>query len=72
MKFLLTLSICSSVIGDCMPPFNWHESFRTHYECVQFGYSESSKKLKELGMEEVNKYGVVVSFTCTIIPGRVS
>ncbi len=72
MKFLLTLSICSSVIGDCMPPFNWHESVRTHYECVQFGYSESSKKLKELGMEEVNKYGVVVSFTCTIIPGRVS
>ncbi len=72
MKFLLALSICSSVIGDCMPPFNWHESFRTHYECVQFGYSESSKKLKELGMEEVNKYGVVVSFTCTIIPGRVS
>ena len=72
MKFLLALSICSSVIGDCMPPFNWHESFRTHYECVQFGYSESSKKLKELGMEEVNKYGVVVSFTCTIIPGKVS
>ena len=72
MKFLLALSICSSVVGECMPPFNWHESFRTHYECVQFGYSESSKKLKELGMEEVNKYGVVVSFTCTIIPGRVS
>ena len=72
MKFLLALSICSSVIGDCMPPFNWHESFRTHYECVQFWYSESSKKLKELGMEEVNKDGVVVSFTCTIIPGKVS
>ncbi len=52
-----------------MPPFNWHETFRTHYECVQFGYSESSKKLKEMGIEEVNKYGVVVSFTCTIIPG---
>jgi hypothetical protein len=69
MKFLLALSICSSVIGECMPPFNWHETFRTHYECVQFGYSESSKKLKEMGIEEVNKYGVVVSFTCTIIPG---
>ena len=69
MKFLLALSICSSVMGDCMPPFNWHETFRTHYECVQFGYSESSKKLKEMGIEEVNKYGVVVSFTCTLIPG---
>ena len=69
MKFLLALSICSSVVGECMPPFNWHETFSTHYECVQFGYSESSKKLEEIGSKEVNKYGVVVSFTCTIIPG---
>jgi hypothetical protein len=69
MKFLLAVSICSSVIGECMPPFNWHETFRTHYECAQFGYSESSKKLEEIGSKEVNKYGVVVSFTCTLIPG---
>ena len=70
MKFLLALSICSSVMGECMPPFRWHETFNTHYECAQFGYAESTKKLTEIGSEEVNKYGIVVSFTCTLIPGK--
>ena len=70
MKFLLALSICSSVVGECMPPFHWHEHFNTHYECAQFGYAESSKKLTEIGSKEVNKYGIVVSFTCTLIPGK--
>ena len=70
MKFLLVLTICSSVLGDCMPSFTWHESFRTHYDCAQFGYAESTKKLTEIGSKEVNKYGIVVSFTCTLIPGK--
>ena len=29
-----------------------------------------TKKLTEIGSEEVNKYGIVVSFTCTLIPGK--
>ena len=70
MKFLLVLTICSSVIGECMPSFTWQESFGTHYDCAQFGYAESTKKLTEIGSEEVNKYGIVVSFTCTLIPGK--
>ena len=27
MKFILSLIICSSVAGDCMPPFDWKETF---------------------------------------------
>ena len=41
MEFLLVLTICSSVAGDCMPSYTWRESFRTHYECAQFGYKEA-------------------------------
>ena len=70
MKIILSLIICSSVAGECMPPFDWHEHFNTHYECAQFGYAESTKKLTEIGSKEVNKYGIVVSFTCTLIPGK--
>ena len=69
MKFLLALTICSSVMGECMPPFNWHETFRTHYDCAMFGYEQAAKKTEEIGRKEVNKYGIVVSFTCKIIPG---
>jgi len=65
MKFLLVLTICSSVIGECMPSFTWQESFGTHYDCAQFGYEEAQKKLKEIGREEVNKYGMYIKFYCT-------
>tara|TARA_B100001939_G_scaffold154619_1_gene133588 strand:- start:1404 stop:1622 length:219 start_codon:yes stop_codon:yes gene_type:complete len=69
MKFLLTLTICSSVMGECMPPFKWHETFRTHYDCAMLGYEQAAKKTEEIGRKEVNEYGIVVSFTCKLIPG---
>ena len=28
MKILLSLLICSSVAGECMPPWKWKETFR--------------------------------------------
>ena len=67
MKFLLVLTICSSVMGECMPPFTWHEPFRTHYDCAQFGYEEAAKKLKEIGPKEVNEHGVMIQFSCNMV-----
>ena len=69
MKFLLVLTICSSVIGECMPSFTWQESFGTHYDCAQFGYEEAQKKLKEIGREDVNEHGIMINFSCTMVPG---
>jgi len=65
MKILLSLIICSSVAGECMPPFDWQETFRTKYDCLVFGYEESLKKMKEIGREEVNKHGIYLKFYCT-------
>ncbi len=65
MKFVLSLIICSSVAGECMPPFDWHETFRTKYDCLLFGYKESIVKMEEVGREEVNKYGMYIKFYCT-------
>ena len=65
MKFLLSLIICSSVAGECMPPYEWPETFRTNYDCLMFGYEESMNKLKEVGREDVNKYGMYIRFFCT-------
>ena len=69
MEFLLVLTICSSVAGDCMPSYVWRESFRTHYECAQFGYKEAAEKMEEIGRKEVNKHGIMIKFSCTMIPG---
>ena len=67
MKFVLSLLICSSVAGECMPPFDWQETFRTQYDCLTFGYEESLKKMKEIGRSDVNKHQIYIRFTCTPI-----
>ena len=38
--------------------------YDSHYDCMEAGYEESLKKIKELGKEEVNKYGTLVKFFC--------
>ena len=38
--------------------------FDTMYECLQFGYGESSKKLAEIGPETVNKIHAHIKFYC--------
>ena len=65
MKFLLSLIICSSVAGDCMPPYPWPTTFNSQYDCLMFGYNESINKLEELGRTDVNKYGMFIKFYCT-------
>ena len=67
MKILMSLIICSSVAGDCMPPFNWPETFDSSYDCMMFGYEESMNKMKEIGRSDANKHGVYIRFTCTPI-----
>ena len=66
MKILMSLIICSSVAGDCMPPFQWPEAFNTKYDCLHFGYEEAQRKLEEIGREDINKYGMYIKFTCRI------
>ena len=34
------------------------------YDCLQLGYEESSKKLKELGRKDVNEHEIFVRFAC--------
>ena len=34
---------------------------------MTFGYEESLNKMKEIGREDVNKYGMYIKFTCTLV-----
>ena len=67
MKFLLSLIICSQVVGTCLDPYQWPDTFDSQYDCMVFGYEESLKKMQEIGRTEVNKYNMYVRFTCTPI-----
>ena len=68
MKIVLTLLMCSYTAGDCMPPYQWHETFDDPYSCSIFGYEESARKLKEIGRKEVNELGISITFRCTRYP----
>ena len=65
MKIILTLFMCSISAGECLPSYEWPERFRDSYDCMQFGYKESHRKMEEIGRLEVNKHGVYIRFVCT-------
>ena len=64
MKFLLSMIICTSVYQQCLPPHTMPQYYHSHYECMMAGYHESIKKTKEIGREEINKYGTIIKFFC--------
>ena len=68
MKIILTLLMCSYAANDCMPPYQWHETFKDPYSRSIFGYEESARKLREIGQEEVNRLGISITFRCTLYP----
>ena len=68
MKIILTLLMCGYTAGECMPPYQWHETFEDPYSCSIFGYEEAARKLKEIGREEVESYRISITFTCSLLP----
>ena len=38
--------------------------YSSHYECMIAGYEEAIKKAKEIGPDEINKYGTIIKFYC--------
>jgi len=65
MKIILTLIMCSYSANTCLPPHEWPTKFNDMYDCMNAGYEEANKKIKEIGREEVNKHQVYIRFTCT-------
>ena len=64
MKFILTMIMCTSVYNTCLEPFPMPTLYNTHYECMIAGYNKAIDKAKEIGPEEVNKYGTIIKFFC--------
>jgi len=54
----------SYVGGACLPGHQWPDKFDDIYDCMQMGYSESIKKMKEVGRENVNEHEIFVRFAC--------
>ena len=49
MKFLLIITVCSSVYNTCMPPAEMYPLYSSFTDCVMAGHENSLYVLKELG-----------------------
>ena len=64
MKITLAFLLCSYVAESCLPPYIHPVEFDNEYDCMIAGYSESLKKIEEIGPEDVNGYRMYIKFGC--------
>lgn len=64
MKFILVLTICSQLYGNCMAPITKDKYFNSHYECATYGYNLAREMMTELGQDYVNNNQLVIGFRC--------
>ena len=65
MKIVLILYMCSYTAGSCLPGYQWPKKFDDMYDCMQAGYTESIKKMEEVGREDVNEHEIFIRFACS-------
>ena len=64
MKFGLAFLLCSYVAETCLPPHVHEIPFNSEYDCLVAGYTESLKKIQEMGPIDINKHRMYIKFGC--------
>jgi hypothetical protein len=66
MKFVLMLSICSFVLGECKDPIKYPENFDTWKDCAIVALYTSVKYLESMDDETVNKFQLSTQYSCKL------
>ncbi len=64
MKFVLMLSVCSFVTGECKDSVKYQETFDTWKECAIVALDTSIKYLEAMDTDTVNKFKLSTQYTC--------
>ena len=67
MKFILTISICSVVFGDCSPPVQHNVIFDDFNTCVKTALKEMTNIHNMLNTDMINENLLGPQFKCTPI-----
>jgi len=67
LKFIIVLTVCSSVYQECLPPVYHKQHFDTHYDCATYGYNLAKDMMAEMGQKFVNEDKVIIGFKCKTI-----
>ena len=65
MKFVLMLSVCSFVTGECKDPVKYQKTFDTWKECVIVALDTSTQYLELMDTDTINKLQLSTQYTCT-------
>jgi len=64
MKFILILSVCSFVTGECKDPITYKQTFDTWKECAIVALNTTIKYLELMNKDTVNKLQLSTQYTC--------
>ena len=65
MNFILTMILCSGVLGTCLPPYPLTDTlYKDQYSCLLKGYEKAIEKMEEIGRVIVNENQIFIKFYC--------
>ena len=64
IKFILVLSVCSFLTGECKPPVQPPIVYNSWADCATDASVKSLELLRKEGKDIVNKYRLAVKFGC--------
>jgi len=64
MKFVLILSVCSFVTGECKDPIKYQKTFDTWKECAIVALDTSIQYLELMNKDTVNELQLSTQYTC--------
>jgi len=64
MKFVLMLSLCSFVLGECKDPIKYPENFDTWKDCAIIALDTSIKYLEDMDSNTVNELQLSTQYSC--------
>jgi len=64
MKFVLMLSICSFVLGECKDPVKYQETFDTWKDCAIVALDTSIQYLELMNTDTVNELQLSTQYSC--------
>tara|TARA_R100001082_G_C4267552_1_gene118270 strand:+ start:143 stop:355 length:213 start_codon:yes stop_codon:yes gene_type:complete len=67
MKFILVLSVCSFLTGECKPPVTIQTPYDNWAECAIDASLQSVKLLRQEGKDNVNNFRLAVKYGCKTI-----
>jgi len=64
MKFVLMLSVCSFVTGECKDPVTYGQTFDTWKDCAIVALDTSIQYLELMDKDTVNKHQLSTQYSC--------